>query len=103
MLPESKGWNLALTVVYVPYLLDSGTLKPKLQTGFWGQIQAVQNHPGHFFYIPFGSQLPFKERCPPRQKSGVERLKAKVEPLLTQVTVDAGCKVASRMCTGLVR
>ena len=29
-----------------------------------------------------------KERCPPRQKSRVERLKAKVEPLLTQVTVD---------------
>ena len=24
-----------------------------------------------------------KERCPPRQKSRVERLKAKVEPLLT--------------------
>ena len=28
-------------------------------------------------------------RCPPRQKSRVERLKAKVEPLLTEVTVDA--------------
>ena len=29
-----------------------------------------------------------KERCPPRQKSRVERLKAKVEPLLTYVTVE---------------
>ena len=28
------------------------------------------------------------ERCPPRQKSRVERLKAKVKPLLTQVTVE---------------
>jgi len=30
-------------------------------------------------------QVPFSslERCPPRQKSRVERLKAKVEPLLT--------------------
>ena len=27
-----------------------------------------------------------KERCPPIQKSRVERLKAKVEPLLTYVT-----------------
>ena len=37
----------------------------------------------------FASRLPFRmlmeveERCPPRQKSRVERLKAKVEPLLT--------------------
>jgi len=30
--------------------------------------------------IPFAA---LKERCPPRQKSRVERLKAKVEPLLT--------------------
>ena len=30
----------------------------------------------------------FQERCPPRQKSRVERLKAKVKPLLTQVTVE---------------
>ena len=29
-----------------------------------------------------------KERCTPRQKPRVERLKAKVEPLLTQVTVE---------------
>ena len=29
-----------------------------------------------------------KERCPPRQKSKGERLKAKVEPVLTSVTVD---------------
>jgi len=29
-----------------------------------------------------------KERCPPGQKSRVERLKAKVESLLTSVTVD---------------
>jgi len=28
------------------------------------------------------------QRCPPRQKSGVERLKAKQEPLLTQVTLN---------------
>ena len=28
-----------------------------------------------------------QERCPPRQKSRVERLKAKVEPLITEVTV----------------
>jgi hypothetical protein len=32
----------------------------------------------------------FKERCPPRQKSRVERLKKKVEPLLTYVTVENG-------------
>ena len=31
---------------------------------------------------------PYSERCPPRLKSRVERLKAEVEPLLTQVTVD---------------
>jgi len=29
-----------------------------------------------------------EECCPPRQKSRVERLRAKVEPLLTQVTVE---------------
>jgi hypothetical protein len=29
-----------------------------------------------------------EERCPQRQKSSVERLKAKVEPLLPEVTVD---------------
>ena len=29
-----------------------------------------------------------KERCPPRQESRVERLKAKVEPLLTEVTME---------------
>ena len=29
-----------------------------------------------------------QERCPQRQKSRVERLKVKVEPLLTQVTVE---------------
>ena len=29
-----------------------------------------------------------EERCPPRQKSRVERLKAKVEPLLSQVTLE---------------
>ena len=29
-----------------------------------------------------GSRAALKERCPPRQKSIVERLKAKVEPLL---------------------
>ena len=29
-----------------------------------------------------------KERCPPRQNSRVESLKAKVEPLLTYVTVE---------------
>ena len=29
-------------------------------------------------------------RCPPRQESRVERLKAKREPRLTQVTVDDG-------------
>jgi len=34
-----------------------------------------------------GSQ--FKERCPPRHTSRVERLTAKVEPLLTKVTVDS--------------
>ena len=42
--------------------------------------------------IPFASCAALKERCPPRQKSRVERLKAKVEPLLTQVRVDTtGC------------
>ena len=29
------------------------------------------------------STIPLKERCPPRQKSRVELLQAKVEPLLT--------------------
>ena len=29
-----------------------------------------------------------QERCPPRQKSRVEHLKAKVKPLFTQVTVE---------------
>jgi hypothetical protein len=32
--------------------------------------------------VPFASR-PLQERCPPRQKSRVERIKAKVEPLLT--------------------
>ena len=37
-------------------------------------------------------ELPFllKERCPPRQRSRVERLKAKVAPVLTSVIVDSG-------------
>ena len=29
-----------------------------------------------------------EERCPPRQESRVERLKAKVEPMLTEARVD---------------
>jgi hypothetical protein len=33
------------------------------------------------------------ERCPPRQKSRVEHLNAKVEPLLTEVSVDS-CRTA---------
>ena len=38
--------------------------------------------------VPFASRLPFscaalKERCSQRQKSRVERLKAKMEPLFT--------------------
>jgi hypothetical protein len=32
--------------------------------------------------------LHLKEHCPPRQQSRAECLKAKVEPLLTQVTVE---------------
>ena len=32
--------------------------------------------------------LETRVRCPPRQKSRVERLEAKVEPLLTQVKVE---------------
>ena len=32
--------------------------------------------------------FPLQERCSPRQKSRVERLKAKVEPLLTYVTAE---------------
>ena len=36
-------------------------------------------------YTPFPLLL---ERCPPRQRSRVGRLKAKVEPLLTEVTVE---------------
>ena len=38
-----------------------------------------------YLTIPFASR---QERCPPRQKSRVERLKAKVEPFFTLVTVD---------------
>ena len=33
-------------------------------------------------------KVPFAERCPPRHNSRVERLKAKVEPLPTQVMVE---------------
>ena len=35
-----------------------------------------------------GGMHAFKERCPPRQRSRVERLKANVESLLTKVTVE---------------
>ena len=35
------------------------------------------------YRVPIASRLPVQERCPPRQKSRVERLKAKVEALLT--------------------
>ena len=37
-------------------------------------------------FLCFATAL--KERCPPRQKSRVERLKAKVEFIFTRVTVD---------------
>ena len=44
-------------------------------------------YPGRLWFhqILFASR---QERCPPRRKSRVERLKAKVDHLLTQVTVE---------------
>ena len=39
-------------------------------------------------FVKQAPPIPFEERCPPRQKSRVERLTAKVEPLLTSVTVE---------------
>ena len=41
----------------------------------------------------------FQERCPPRQTSRVERLKAKVQPLLIEVTVD--CFASSLLLSSL--
>jgi hypothetical protein len=38
--------------------------------------------------MPVSQMTLHRERCPPRQKSRVEPLKEKVEPLLTSVTVD---------------
>ena len=42
---------------------------------------------GVFAFVRFPLLLDCRERCPPRQKSRVERLRAKVEPLLIEVTV----------------
>ena len=38
--------------------------------------------------VPLARCAALKERCPPRQKSRVERVKAKVKPLFTSVTVE---------------
>jgi len=52
----------------------------------WGLVEGHANRETlrrtERLVIPFVSRLPL-ERCPPRQKSRVERLKATVEPLLT--------------------
>ena len=40
----------------------------------------------------------YKERCPPKQKSRGERLKAKAEHLLTYVTVGNGCQSPGNTC-----
>ena len=39
--------------------------------------------------VPLAPRLIAVERCPPRQKSRVERINAKVGPDLTQVTVES--------------
>jgi len=51
-----------------------------------------------YAYKGLGFKVPaaLKERCPPRQKSRVERLKAKVEPLLTYLTVDSTQKATGK-------
>ena len=51
-------------------------------------IDGLERDVGCSGWIGEGQWLILKERCPSRQKSRVEYFKAKVEPLLTEMTVE---------------